>query len=321
MNSAGKLLAGLLALAFGAGSFAADFPVRPIRVIIPFAAGGAVDQLLRPLQGVLGENLGQSVIYDNRAGAGGMIGTQAVATAPADGYTVLAVTSSFAVNPSLQANLPYDSRKDFTAVSVLASQPNILVVNPKVPAKDLRELIALAKARPGSLNFASGGNGSSPHLTGELFKQLTGTQITHVPFKGTAPAMLEVLGGRVEILFAGPLAIDGPLKDGKLRAIAVASDRRSPLLPNVPTTKEAGLEGLETGSWFAILAHSGTPANIVARLNSAFTQALQRPDTKARLGAQGVDIIADSPQRSTAFVHAEIDRWGKVIKDANVKIQ
>ncbi len=313
--TAGVLLPGVVTCAQ-----AQSYPTKPIRIIVPFAPAGAVDQLLRPLQPSLAEILGQSVVIDNRPGGGGVIGTELAAKSAADGYTLLAVTSSFAVNPSLQSNLPYDTVRDFAPISILASQPNILAVHADVPVRTVKELIALAKAKPGSLNFASGGNGSSPHLTGELFKMLTGTQITHVPFKGTAPALVEVMGGRIEILFAGPLAIERALS-GRLRALAVASAQRTPLLPDVPTMQEAGLPGLETGSWFGLLAPARTPGAVVNRLYTAFRDAMQRPDMKSRLTAQGVDIIADNPQRSAAFISKEIGQWTTVVKAANIRIQ
>jgi len=295
------------------------YPDRPIRWILPIAASGGSDTLARTIQGGFTESIGQQIVIDNRPGGSSVIGTDIAAKAAPDGYTLLFITTTHTVNPSLIPKLPYDSLKDFAAISLLVSQPNILVVPVALPVKSVKELIALAKAKPDTLSFASGGNGSQPHLTGELFKATAGLQIAHVPYKSAGPAVIDLLGGHVQMMFVGPLAADPFIKSGRLRALAVASIRRLATHPEVPTTSEAGVQGLESGTWYGMLAPGRTPPPIIERVYAATTKTLQMPDVKARLLAQGVDIIGSSPQQFSAYLKSETAKWAKVIKDANVR--
>jgi tripartite-type tricarboxylate transporter receptor subunit TctC len=295
------------------------YPDRPIRWILPIAASGGSDTLARTIQGGFTESIGQQIVIDNRPGGSSVIGTEIAAKAAPDGYTLLFITTTHTVNPSLMAKLPYDSLRDFAAISLVASQPNILVVPIALPVKSVRELIALAKAKPDTLSFASGGNGSQPHLTGELFKSTAGLQIAHVPYKSTGPALIDLLGGHVQMMFVGPLAADPFIKSGRLRALAVASTRRLESYPDVPTTSEAGVQGLESGTWYGLLAPARTPPPIIERLFAATGKTLQLPEVKARLLAQGVDMIGSSPQQFTVYLKSETAKWAKVIKDANVR--
>ena len=296
-----------------------NYPERPIRWILPIAAGGGSDTLARTIQAGFTESIGQQIVIDNRPGGSSVIGTEITAKAAPDGYTLLFITTTHTVNPSLISKLPYDSLKDFAAVSLLVSQPNILVVPAALPVKSMKELIALAKSKPNTISFASGGNGSQPHLTGELFKSTLGLQITHVPYKSAGPAVVDLLGGHVQMMFVGPLAVDPHIKSGRVRALAIASTRRLSTHPEVPTTSEAGVQGLESGTWYGILVPARTPQSIVDRLYAATAKTMQLPDVKARLLAQGVDIISSSPQQFSAYLKSETAKWAKVIKDANVR--
>src|SRR6185369_2269460 len=314
------LCASVAALCIASSAVAqGTYPDRPIRWILPIAASGGSDTLARTIQGGFTESIGQQIVIDNRPGGSSVIGTEIAAKAAPDGYTLLFITTTHTVNPSLIPKLPYDSLKDFAAVSLLVSQPNILVVPVALPVKSVKELIALAKAKPDTLSFASGGNGSQPHLTGELFKSTVGLQIAHVPYKSAGPAVIDLLGGHVQMMFVGPLAADPFIKSGRLRALAVASTRRLATHPEVPTTSEAGVQGLESGTWYGMLAPGRTPQPIIDQVYAATTKTLQMPDVKARLLAQGVDIIGSSPPQFSAYLKSETAKWAKVIKDANVR--
>ena len=295
------------------------FPTKPIRLIMPFAPGGSADNLGRIIQPALGEALGQQLVIDNRPGASSIIGTDLTAKALPDGYTVLMVTTTHTVTPSLVPKLPFDPIKDFAGVSVVVTQPNILAVHPSVPVKSVKELIALAKAKPNTLNFASGGNGSSPHLSGELLKMVAGIQITHVPYKGSGPGVTDLLGGHVQMMFAGPLAFEQYIKADRLRALAVADKRRSSLLPDVPTMTEAGFPGVETGTWYALLVPAKTPRPVVDQLYGAVAKIMQQPDMKKRMAGQGVDIVASTPQQTDKMLVEETTKWAKLVKAANIK--
>ena len=295
------------------------YPERPIRWILPIAPSGGSDTLARTIQGGFAESIGQQIVIDNRPGGSSVIGTEIAAKSAPDGYTLLFITTTHTVNPSLIAKLPYDSARDFAAISLLVAQPNILVVPVALPVKSVKELIALAKAKPDTLSFASGGNGSQPHLTGELFKSVAGLQIAHVPYKSAGPAVVDVLGGHVQMMFVGPLAVDQFIKAGRLRALAVASTRRLATHPEVPTTSEAGVQGLESGTWYGMLAPARTPQPIIESIYAAAARTLQLPDVKGRLLAQGVDVIGSSPQQFVAYLKSETAKWAKVIKDANVR--
>lgn len=297
----------------------APYPAKPIRLIVPFAPAGGADALARTLQPALSEALGQMLVIDNRPGASSTIGTDMAAKAAPDGYTVVLVTTTHAVNPSLIAKLPYDTVKDFAAVSLLVSQPNILVVHPSVAVKSLAELVALAKAKPNTLNFASGGNGSSPHLSGELFKLVAGIQITHIPYKGSGPGVTDLLGGHVQMMFAGPLALEQHIKSGRLRALAIADKRRSSALPEVPTMIEAGFAGVETGTWYGVLAPARTPPALVSYIQRSIARILEAPALKARIVNQGVDIVASGPSEFEKFIVAEVAKWSRVVQRAGVR--
>ena len=296
-----------------------EYPARPIRLIVPFAPGGSADNLARTIQPALSDALGQSLVIDNRPGASSIIGTDLTAKAAPDGYTLLLITTTHTVNPALMPKLPFDALRDFAPVSLVVSQPNILVVHPAVAAKSVKELVALAKAKPNTLNFASGGNGSSPHLSGELLKLVAGVQLTHVPYKGSGPGITDLLGGHVQLMFAGPLGVEQYIKSGRLRALAVADARRSAVLPDVPTMAEAGVPGVETGTWYGMLAPARTPPAVIDAVHGAIVKVLQLPDLKARLLAQGVDIVASPPQQFAAFLSNEVAKWAKVVRDAKVQ--
>jgi len=298
----------------------AVYPARPVRLIVPFAPAGSADALARTLQPSLSEALGQPVVIDNRPGASSTIGTEMAARAAPDGYTLVMITTTHTVNPSLLAKLPYDSVKDFSPVSLVVSQPNILVVHPSVPVKSVKELVALAKAKPNTLNFASGGNGSSPHLSGELFKLVAAIEITHIPYKGSGPGVTDLLGGHVQMMFAGPLALEQHIKSGRLRALAVADRRRSTVVPDIPTMTEAGFPGVETGTWYGILAPARTPPAIVTSLQRTIARTVQMPDLKSRIVNQGVDIVASSPDDFHKFIIAEIAKWSRVVQKAGVRV-
>ena len=295
------------------------YPTKPIRLIVPFAPAGSADALARTIQPALSEALGQTLVIDNRPGASSTIGTDMAAKAAPDGYTLVLVTTTHTVNPSLIAKLPFDTVKDFAPVSLVVSQPNILVVHPSVAAKSVKELVAMAKAKPGGMNFASGGNGSSPHLSGELFNIVAGTRITHIPYKGSGPGVTDLLGGHVQMMFAGPLALEQHIKSGRLRPLALADKRRSTILPDVPTMAEAGFPGVETGTWYGILAPARTPPAVVAHVQREIVRILQAADLKTRILNQGVDIVASSPADFEKFIIAEVAKWSRVVKAAGVR--
>jgi tripartite-type tricarboxylate transporter receptor subunit TctC len=305
---------------FSATANAADtaFPTKPVRCIVPFAPGGGADGIGRLIQSAAGSALGQSFVIDNRPGASGVIGSEIAAQSSPDGYTVLLITTTHTVNPSLIAKLPYDTARDFAPVTLLASQPNIFVVNAATPVRSVAELIALAKAKPGALTFASGSTGSSPHLTGELFSIIAGVKMVHVPYKSTGPAIIDLLGGHVDMIFTGPLDVVAHIKSGRLRALGVTSARRSPVLPDVPTMAEAGLKGIESGTWYGVLVPARTPADVVAVLNAAFVSVMQSPQTTARLLEFGVTPSGQGPAQFGPFVRAEIAKWSRVVRDGNL---
>jgi len=308
----------VLCLASGGAARAADpYPTRPIRIVVPLSAGAA-DTLSRVIAAKLSEQWSQPVIVENRPGGGTTIGTDLVAKAPADGYTLLMATFSHAVNATFYRKLPYDTVKDFSAVTLVASAPNVLEVPPSSAANTVEELIAMAKAQPDKLNFASAGNGSSSHLAGELFKNLTGTKIVHVPYKGAAPALNDLLGGRVEMSFDPLPSSLSHIRAGKLRPLAVTTATRSSVLPNVPTLAEAGVKGYELNGWSGLLVRSGTPAEIVQALNAQIVKILRTPDIKNRFESLGFETVGDSPAQFQAFIESEIAKWRKVVTEANI---
>jgi tripartite-type tricarboxylate transporter receptor subunit TctC len=300
---------------------AQTYPAKPIRIVVPFPPGGATDILARDVAQKLSEAWGQQVIVDNRPGAGGNIGSELVAHSAPDGYTLeMGTVGTHAINASLYARMPYDHVKDFAPVILVAGVPNVLVVNPAVPANSVAELIAYAKANPGKLNFASSGNGTSIHLSGELFKVMAGVQMTHIPYKGSAPAMQDLLGGQVQLMFDNLPPSLPQIKAGKVRALAVTSLTRAPALPDVPTVAEAGLPGFEASSWFGILAPAGTPPAIVARLNAEIAKWLATPEAKEKLSKQGANAAGGTPEDFAKHIAAETAKWAKVVKDSGAKI-
>lgn len=292
---------------------AQSYPVKPIRMIIPAAPGGGVDTIGRALGQKLFESLGQPVVADNRAGAGTMIGSELTAKAPPDGYTFLMVTNSHAINASVQKNLKYDPVKDFSEVSLLAISPYLLIVHPSVPAKSVRELVALARKRPGELLFASAGAASATHLAGELFKSMAKINITHVPYKGGTPAVIDLTGGHVQMMFNNLISVMALAKSGRLRALAVTSAKRLPLLPDLPTVAEAGLPGYEAASWYGALLPAGTSAQIVAILNRELVKAIKTPDVRDRLVSEGAEVIGSTPEEFAQYMRNDIERWRKLV--------
>jgi tripartite-type tricarboxylate transporter receptor subunit TctC len=303
------------------GAWAQPYPSKPIRIVVPFAAGGTTDLLARAAAQKLTEAWGQPVVVDNRPGAGGNIGSELVAKAAPDGYTVeMGTVGTHAINASLYARMPYDHVKDFAPIILVATVPNVLVVNPGVPVKSVQELIAYAKANPGKLNFASPGSGTSGHLCGELFKVMAGVQITHIPYKGSAPALQDLLGGQVQMMFDNLPSALPHIKAGKLRALAVTTAARAAALPDLPTVAEAGLPGFEASSWFGLLAPAGTPPDIVARLNAEIAKWLASPDAMEKLLALGANAAGGSPEDFTKHIAAETAKWQKVVKASGAKV-
>ena len=297
------------------------YPTKPVRLVVPFPAGGTTDILARAVAQKLSETWGQQVIVDNRPGAGGNIGSELVAKSPPDGYTLLMGTvGTHAINPSLYAKMPYDHVKDFVPVILVAGVPNVLVVNPSLPVNSVQELIAYAKANPNKLNFASSGNGTSIHLSGELFKTMTGVQMTHVPYKGSAPALTDLIGGQVQLMFDNLPSSLQFIKAGKLRALAVTSLARSSTLPELPTLAESGLPGFEASSWFGVLAPAGTPNDIVKKLNGEIAAWLASPDAKEKLAAQGAIAAGGTPDAFVTHIAAESAKWAKVVKASGAHV-
>ena len=301
---------------------AADFPLKPIRLIVPFAAGGGNDAVARTIAQRLSVGLGQQVVVDNRAGAGGIVGAELAARSPPDGYTLfLGGVGSHAINPSVHRDLPYDPVKDFAPISLVACAPLILVVHPSVAANSVEEFIALAKASPSALNYASNGNGSSSHLAAVMFESLTGIDFVHIPYKGLSPALTDLLGGQVQLMFSSVVAILPHVQSGKLRALAVSGSKRLALMPDLPTVAEAGVPEYQTSSWYGILAPAGTPKEIVSRLNAEIVKVLSEPDVRKALTNEGADPVGDSPEEFAAYIQAEKDRLGKLIRSSRIPMQ
>lgn len=309
-----------LGLPSASGLHAQTYPAKPVRLVVPYSPGAGTDTLSRIIAHRLGELLGQQVLIDNRPGAGGTIGTEIVARSAPDGYTLLFVPTSHAINQSLYPKLGYDTLKDFVPISVVASLPVVLAVEPSVKAQTVKELVALAKARPGQLTMASSGNGSVFHLTGELFKEAAGISFVHVPFKGGAPAVAALLGGQVNMTFETSVTLVPHIRSGKLRALGVASANRIALLPDLPTLGEAGYAGLLAENWYGLYAPSGTPKDIVARLYAELDKSIRHAEVREKLAAQGAEIRENTPEQSLAFLTAEMGKWAKVVKASGAKI-
>jgi len=303
-----------LVLALSGGpALAQTYPSGPIRMIVPFPPGGGTDILARALAQKLNEAWGQPVIVDNRGGANGTIGAAVAAKAPPDGLTLLVVPSGFAVNPNIYKNLPFDTLKDFAPVTQLAASPLVLVVHPSFPPRNVKELIAFLKARPGEINYGSSGNGSPPHLATELFKLMTSTKITHIPYKGAGPAAVDVIAGQIPIYFMNALQAVPHMKSGRLRPMGVTSDKRFPGLPDVPTIAEAGVPGYSMTNWYGMLAPAKTPGASIMKLQGEVARILNLPELKARLSSEGAEVVASTPERFTAFLKQEIDKDAKIV--------
>lgn len=318
IRAAAALAASLAATAV----LAQVYPGKPIRLIVPFAAGGGNDNVARLVGKRLADSLGQPVVIDNRPGAGGVVGAELAAKSAPDGYTLfLGGVGSHAINPNLHAKLPYDPIKDFAPVSLLAQAPLVLVVHPSVPVHDVAEFIAYARAHPGRLNFASNGNGSSSQLAAVLFGSMAGVDMVHVPYKGLAPALTDLLAGEVQLMFSSVVAILPHIKAGKLRALAVTGAKRLAFMPELPTIAESGLPGYEASSWYGILAPAGTPRDIVMKLNAELAKALEQPEVRNSLLAEGAEPAGGSPERFAAHIRAEMERLGKIIRDAKIRLE
>jgi tripartite-type tricarboxylate transporter receptor subunit TctC len=297
----------------------ASYPSKPIRILVPYPPGGAVDIIARSIGPTLSASMGQPMVVENRAGASGIVASENLVRSPPDGYTFIIVISSHAVNPSMYKKLPYDTLADFAPITLMAHGPNILCVHPSLPVKSVRDLIALAKSRPDDINYASFGNGSSTHLSGELFDIMAKVKMHAITYKGAAPAVTDVLGGHVLLMF-GNMPVSLPLvKSGQLRALAVTSGKRSPAAPSLPTIAESGIPGYEVEEWWGALAHGKTPPAIVSRLNREIVGALRNPEVQSRLSAIGAELVGSSPEQFAAYIREEMSKWRKVIEQAGIQ--
>ena len=311
----------LFALGAAPAMAQASYPSKPITMIVPFSAGGTTDILARVVGQALSTELGQSIIIDNRPGAGGNIGGQAAARAAGDGYTLfMGTVGTHAINEALYKKMPFDPVKDFAPLTRVANVPNLLVAHPSQPFKTVKEMMAYAKANPGKLNFGSSGSGSSIHLSGELFKSMTRLDMVHVPYKGSAPAITDLLGNQIAIMFDNMPSAIQHVRSGKLRPIAVTTAKRSPELPDVPTIAEAGVPGYEATSWFGMFAPAATPQPLLDKLNAALVKVLNQPDVKKKIAEQGGDVVAETPAQFAAFIKSETAKWGKVVKDSGATV-
>jgi tripartite-type tricarboxylate transporter receptor subunit TctC len=302
-------------------AWAQAYPVKPIRLISPFPPGAVVDTLCRTLAVPLGELLGQPVIVENRTGAGGNIGMDIVAKAPADGYTIgMGSIGTHGINPSVYAKMPFDPLRDFVPITFVASNINVLVVNPSLPVQNVQQLIAYARANPGKLSYGSAGTGTSQHLAGELFKQLAGIDMTHVPYKGAGPAVADLIGGQIPLMFADISASLGHIRAGKLRALGVTTRERTPLL-DVPTVIEQGVADFDVNAWFGLMAPAGTPREAVARLSAESAKALNLPATRERLQSLGLNPAPNTPEEFARFIGGELERWAKVARAVNIRAE
>jgi tripartite-type tricarboxylate transporter receptor subunit TctC len=317
-----RLIAVFLALgcAVSASAPAADYPNRPIRLVVGQAPGGATDIVARVFTARWAEELGGSIVVDNRAGAGGIIGVEIVAHAPADGYTLLVATNGpIAISPHVMKKLPYEPLRDFAPVALFSQVPYVVVVHPSVKAQTLGEFIALARVQPGKINFGSSGQAGTPHLCGELLKNLTGIDIVHVPYRGAGPALNDLIPGRVDVMFNNIGAVMPLIQGGQLRALGVTSAKRARELPDVPTVSEAGVPGFDVSAWYALFVPAKTPAAVIQKLHADTVAALADPATKARLEQLGVGVIGSSPEELRTYLKAEMDKWGVIIKEAGIK--
>jgi tripartite-type tricarboxylate transporter receptor subunit TctC len=311
----------VLALIVSAGALAQTYPSKPIRVVVPFPPGGGTDIVARTVTPKMAEILGQPFVIENRAGAGGNIGTEAVAKSPADGYTLLVASASTAINTTLVPNLSWAFPRDFAPVVLMVVNNHLLAAHPSVPANNVRELLALAKAKPGQVTYASYGNGSSAHLTAELFKLMAGVDLLHVPYKGAAPAVNDLLGGQVNIIFADVAAMLSHLKSGKLKPLGIGSAKRFEGLPDVPSIAESGVPGFEAGGFLGLVAPAGTPPAVIQALNAAAQKSLALPEVRDRLLGLASPPVGGTPEQFAAHIKREIDKWARVIRAANIKAE
>ena len=310
----------LMALSQNAGA-AEAYPVKPVRVIVPYGTGGGADAMARLIAPKFSEYLGQSVIIDNRGGAGGNIGSEQATKAPPDGYTLLVGAAALAINVSLYSRLTFDPVKDLTPVSLLASSPNIVVVHPSLPAHNMKELIALAKARPGQINYASGGSGTTPHLATELLKTMANINLVHVPYKSAGPAVVALLSGEVPLSLLPGLTVLNQVKAGRLRALAITSLKRAPALPQLPTVAESGLPGFEASQWYGILAPAATPDAVITRLNAELVKVMRQPEIVERIVNEASIPMGTTPEEFASWLKAEIAKWSKVVKISGAKVE
>jgi tripartite-type tricarboxylate transporter receptor subunit TctC len=304
------------------GSFASPFACaqgRPLRLIVPFPPGPGVDLVARTVSEQLSTTLGRQIVVDNRPGAGSVIGVDLAAKSPPDGNTLLFTNLAYAINAAMLAKLPYDPLRDLSPVTVVATQPHLLVVNPSVPVKAVRDLVALAKGRPGEITYASSGIGTGPQLVAEMFSSAVGVRMNHVPYKGANPALTDVVGGHAQVMFATLVSALPQVQAGRLRAVAVTSDKRSRHLPEVPTMIESGVPGFEAVGWFMVMAPARTPAPVMSRLQVALAEALAQPSVRERLTGDGAEVVASKPDEARRFLETEIQRWGAVVKSAGLR--
>jgi len=322
MKASRRLLIALAATTLSATSaFAQAWPAKPIRVVVPFPPGGGTDIIAREASQRVAAATGWTFVIDNKPGAGGNLGVDAVAKAPPDGYTlVLGQTSNLAINPTLYAKMPYDSQKDLAPIVLIANAPLVMVTGVSSPYKTLADAVSAAKAKPGGLNFASPGNGTVAHLTSEMLQKAADIKTQHVPYKGAAQALTDVISGNVELYMSSVPTLIGQIKNNKLRPLAVTSAKRVDDLPNVPTINESGYKGFDAVTWFGLLAPAGTPKDVIAKLNTEFNKALQNPELRKKLGDEGADPAGGTPEQFTALIKEEIPRWGKVVKDSGAKV-
>ena len=311
----------ILALIASHAALAQTYPAKPVRVVVPFPPGGGTDIVARTVTPKMAEILGQPFVIENRAGAGGNIGTEAVAKSPADGYTLLVASASTAINTTLVPNLSWDFQRDFAPVVLMVVNNHLLAAHPSVPANNVRELLALAKAKPGQVTYASYGPGSSAHLTAELFKLMAGVDLLHIPYKGAAPAVNDLLGGQVNIVFADVAAMLSHLKSGKLKALGIGSAKRFEGLPEVPTIAESGVPGFEAGGFLGLVAPAGTPPAVIQALNGAAQKSLAQPEVRDRLIGLASPPVGGTPEQFAAHIKGEIDKWARVIRAANIKAE
>ena len=316
----GILALALLGSAIAPAAWAQQYPDKPVKLVVPYPPGGPTDIVARVVAQKLQDAMGQPFVIENRPGAGGNPGAEAVARSAPDGHTLVVATTAHAINPSLFSKLSYQLMKDFAPVSQLTAGPLVIVANPALPANNVKELIALAKSKNGGLNFGSSGNGQSTHLSAELFSAMAGVKMAHVPYKGSAPALTDVMAGQTDLMFDTMLSAMPHVKAGKLKALAVTSAQRSPVAPDVPTVAEGGLPGYEAIAWNGLLAPAGTPAPVVAKLNAELKKVLESPDVKQRFEAQGFTPMWNTPADYRAFMQAEVDKWAKVVKTSGATL-